>query len=187
MNCIKTGIFICIICIPSVLFSESPIDTTTCLKTNTASILKQILCSSEAGDTISETRTIYSFKFDKNPKEYFYQYKSKENEIIFSFTRTISEINTDSIINCPPIKAITIKNDNDSTINVIVKFDKLPKIYVNDSGNVAKFYYKWTSDTNKISKYIVGKERTLDGWWTVIPWGLLLLVGLVVFVAVSNN
>jgi hypothetical protein len=172
---------------PSTIFSEQSTDTITSLNTNTTTILKQIHCSTETGDTVSETISTYSFQFNKKPTEYYYEYKIKESEIVFSFTKTESEINTDTITNCQPIKTITIKKENDSLIKAIIKLDKLPQIHVFDTGNVILFDYKWTSDTSKLKNYIV-KEKKIYGWPLLLGYiiNISVVIG-IVWLAISHS
>ncbi|MBN1309636.1 MAG: hypothetical protein JXA18_17075 [Chitinispirillaceae bacterium] len=136
-------------------------------------IIEGVQLTAEPGAEPDEKIISAYFIFRDKPSSYFYEVKLREKKLIFEFNDTRVGASPVPTASEPPIKGFVIeqgkidvnkavkglKPEWHDLIRVVFDLEAVPDIRVNDEFSIISFSFKWSTDPEKQSKYIV-KDQT---------------------------
>ena len=162
--------------------------------------LEGVQISHEPGNKADEVVVSGYFIFKEKPVSYFYDVKQQEKKIVFEFNDTrVTAARIPSVAE-PPIKKFTVEQRSvdvnkdvrglrpefHNQVRVTFFLDNIPEIHVTDQSNVILFSYKWTTDPQRVSKYIL--KPGSNGWIKYAVGGVAIVgVGAVFALNKGNN
>jgi hypothetical protein len=138
--------------------------------------IEGIQISHEPGNKADEVIVSGYFIFKEKPASYFYEVKQLEKKIVFEFNDTKTPAVPIPSVTEPPIQKFTVEQrridvnkdvkgltpEFHNQVRVTLFLDNIPDIHVNDQANVILFSYKWTTNLQKIDKYVL--KPGSKGW-----------------------
>lgn len=138
-----------------------------------SAIIEGVQLTSEPTNVPDEKIVSGYFIFRDKPTSYFYEVKLKEKKLIFEFNDTRVGSSPVPSVSEPPIKGFVIeqgkidvnkavkglKPEWHDFIRVVFDLEAVPEIHVSDEYSIISFSFKWTTNPDKIDKYIV-KDNT---------------------------
>lgn len=155
-------------------------------------IIEGVQLTAEPGAVPDEKIIAGYFIFRDKPSSYFYEVKLKEKKLIFEFNDTKVGSSPVPSASESPIKGFVIeqgkidvnkevkglKPEWHDLIRVVFDLEAVPMVHVNDEYSIISFSFKWSTDPEKVDKYIL-KDQTPK----VILWSSAGLGGIVLGVA----
>ncbi len=144
-------------------------------------IIEGLQVSVENGVVQDEIVVTCYFIFRDKFSSYFYNIDRKENKLTFEFVDARTGSSPIAALEQAPIKEIVIEEDqNDANksvkglsaewhdvIRISFELEYLPVISVTNEQNIVSFSYKWTTDSEKVPKYLYKDKFPLLFWGSV--------------------
>lgn len=155
-------------------------------------IIEGVQLTAEPGSVPDEKIIAGYFIFRDKPSSYFYEVKLKEKKLVFEFNDTKVGSSPVPSASESPIKGFVIeqgkidvnkevkglKPEWHDLIRVVFDLEAVPMVHVNDEYSIISFSFKWSTDPDKLGKYIL-KDQTPK----VILWSSAGIGGIALGVA----
>jgi hypothetical protein len=161
--------------------------------------IEGIQISHEPGNKADEVVVSGYFIFKEKPVSYFYEVKQQEKKIVFEFNDTRAPKTRIPSVAEPPINKFTVEQrtidinkdirglspEFHNQVRVTFFLDNIPEIHVTDQSNVILFSYKWTTDPQKVGKYVL--KSSSNGWIKYAIGGVAVAGAGTVYALKSNG
>jgi len=141
-------------------------------------VIEGLQVSVENGSVQDEITVTCYFIFRDKFSSYFYNIDRKENKLTFEFVDARTGSSPIAALEQAPIKEIVIEEDQTDAnksvkglnaewhdvIRISFELEQLPVISVTNEQNIISFSYKWTTNSEMISKYLYKDKFPLLFW-----------------------
>jgi len=141
-------------------------------------VIEGLQVSVENGNVQDEIVVTCYFIFRDKFSSYFYNIDRKENKLTFEFVDARTGSSPIAALEQAPIREIVIEEDqNDANksikglspewhdvIRISFELDYLPVISVTNEQNIVSFSYKWTTNSDMVSKYLYKDKFPMLFW-----------------------
>jgi len=144
-------------------------------------VIEGLQVSVENGSVKDEITVTCYFIFRDKFSRYFYNIDRKENKLVFEFVDAKTGSSPIAALEQAPIREIVIEEDQTDAnkdikgltpewhdvIRISFDLDYLPVFSVTNEQNIVSFSYKWTTNSELISKYLYKDKFPMLFWGSV--------------------